>query len=52
MGIPGLNGIDSPLDSNFLTNLINGRLGASVGPEMAFDSWTLNPWVNGFRTAF
>lgn len=41
IGNPG-----NPLSDNFFSQLIDGKLGNSVGPWQGLRSYSLNPWVN------
>ena len=44
-GVP----IGSPIGDNFISVLLQGRLGWSVGPGMAWNSLSLNPWMQAIR---
>lgn len=41
--------MESPVSENVFTKLVEGNLGYSLGPEMAFDSIGLNPWINAMN---
>jgi len=45
MGVP----VGSPLGDNFISVLLEDRLGWSMGPGMAWNSLSLNPWMNAVR---
>ena len=38
--------VGTPVDDNIATKWWDGSLGWSVGPEMGFNSFHMNPWVN------
>lgn len=44
--IPMLGTVGNPLTDNFLSVLLDGRLGYSIGPGMLFRAPSLNPWWN------
>ena len=44
--IPMLGTVGNPLTDNFLSILLDGRLGYSIGPGMLFRASSLNPWWN------
>ena len=41
--------IETPVSENVFTKLVEGNLGYSLGPEMAFDSIGMNPWINAMN---
>lgn len=41
--------IDTPVSENVFTKLVEGNLGYSLGPGMAFDSLGMNPWINAMN---
>lgn len=43
MSMPG---VDTVFTDNIMGKALEGTLGFSVGPGMAFGSWQLNPWIN------
>lgn len=46
MGLPSPTGVGLPIDDNIVSKFVGGGLSYSIGPEMAFRAWTLNPWYN------
>jgi hypothetical protein len=42
--------IETPIQVNFFSKLMNGRLPYALGPGMAFKAPFLNPWVNLYDT--
>jgi hypothetical protein len=52
MGPLGLDAFGSPLTDNIGSVALDGRLPYSVGPEMGFEAWKLNPWVNAAGAVF
>ena len=41
--------VETPVSENVFTKLVEGSLGYSLGPGMAFDSIGMNPWVNAMN---
>ena len=41
--------IETPVSENVFTKLVEGNLGYSLGPGMAFDSIGMNPWINAMN---
>lgn len=41
--------IETPISENVFTKLVEGNLGYSLGPGMAFDSLGMNPWINAMN---
>lgn len=41
--------IGSPLTDNILTLGADGKQGFSIGPNMGFGAWQLNPWMQVAR---
>ena len=41
--------IETPISENVFTKLVEGKLGYSLGPGMAFDSLGMNPWINAMN---
>lgn len=46
MAAPAPSSADLPVDANIISKAIEGNLGFSMGPEMAFRGMLLNPWYN------
>lgn len=46
MSLPAPTGVGMPIGDNIVSKFVGGGLSYSIGPEMAFRAWTLNPWYN------
>lgn len=46
MAMPNISGVGLPVEDNVITKAFEGSLGYSIGPGMAFNAPTLNPWYN------
>lgn len=46
MAMPNIQGVGLPVTDNVISKAFEGTLGYSIGPGMAFNAPTLNPWYN------
>lgn len=46
MAMPNVAGVGLPVQDNVISKAVEGTLGYSIGPGMAFSAPTLNPWYN------